>query len=180
MKVLIKTFLCKIIHFFYDGLHYEDLYQNSFSSVFKLFFVQKICRINSNVNWQVHHSSSVLSPENVKRGKNFRSNSKNCHIDGRNGIILGENVWIGPSVKIISQNHNLSKYSEYIKGDPIIIGDNCWIGAGAISLPGVQLGNHTVVAAGSVVTKIFPSTDQLLAGNPAIIKKKIPPYSNEF
>lgn len=175
-----KYLLYKIIHFFYSGLHFEDLLNSSFWSVFKLFFIQKICRINSKVNWQVHHSTSVLSPENVERGKNFKSSSKNCHIDGRSGIIFGKNVWLGPSVKIISQNHNLSKYSEYTISDPIRIGNNCWIGAGAIILPGVQLGNHTVVAAGSVVTKKFMGINQLIAGNPALFKKELPPYSNGF
>lgn len=173
-----KHLLYKFIHFFYDDLHFEDLLNSSFRSVFKLFFIQKICRINGNVNWQVHYSTSVLSPEKVKRGTNFRSSSKNCHIDGRNGINFGNNVWLGPSVKVISQNHNLCNFSEYVKSEPITIGDNCWIGAGAIILPGVQIGNHTVVAAGSIVTKSFSDTNQLIAGNPAVMKKKLPPYLN--
>ena len=171
-----KYLLCKIIHLFYRGLHFEDLMNASFRSVFKLFFIQKIIRINSNVNWQVHYSTSVLSPEKVRRGINFKSSSKNCHIDGRNGIYFGNNVWIGPSVKIISQSHNLCDFSKYIENDPIFIGDNCWIGAGAVILPGVKIGNHTVVGAGAVVTKSFTKKNQLIAGNPAREIKKLPKY----
>ena len=164
------------MHIFYRGLHFEDLMNNTFRSVFKLFIVQKIFRVNSNVNWQVHYSTSVLSPEKVRHGINFKSSSKNCHIDGRNGINFGNNIWLGPSVKIISQNHNLCDFSEYIENDPIFIGDNCWIGAGAVILPGVNIGNHTVVGASAVVTKSFPKGNQLIAGNPARLIKKLPRY----
>ena len=178
MRTLVKYLFYKFIHLFYKGLRYKDLLNSSLRSVLKLFLIQKICRINSNVNWQVHPTSTILSPEKINRGKNFRCTSKYCHLDGRNGIVFGENVWIGPSVKIISQNHNPSNYSEYLLSDQVIIGDNCWIGSGAIILPGVHLGSHTIVAAGSVVTKSFLSQDQLVAGNPAVIKKQLTPYFN--
>ena len=62
-------------------------------------------------------------------------------------ISFGKNIWVGPSVKIISMNHDVNNYSKYVKSKSIIIGDNCWIGAGAIILPGVSLGDHIIVAA---------------------------------
>lgn len=62
---------------------------------------------------------------------------------------------IGPGVKIISASHNLNDYDLHDSIDPIEIGDNCWFGADVIILPGVKLGDHTVVAAGAVVTKSF-------------------------
>ncbi len=82
---------------------------------------------------------------------------------------------------IISQNHDIANYRQFIKQPSIIISDNCWIGAGAIILPGVHLGNHTVVAAGAVVTKSFPDENCIVAGNPAKVKKTIGRYksSNE-
>lgn len=176
IKSIVKFILCGIIHIFYKELPFDDLLNSSFKAVFKLFFFQKILGFNRNVNWQVHSSSSVLEPKKIVRGKKFRASSKNIHLDGRSGIIFGENVWIGPGVKIISQNHNLSNYEKYSTCSSIEIGDNCWIGAGAIILPGVQLGDHTVVGAGAVVTKSFKIKNKIIAGNPAAVIKKLPEY----
>jgi len=149
--------------------------------VLRSFIIQKILRINSHVPWPVHPTSKVLAPEKIERGTRTPGLAMGCHIDGRNGIIIGKNVWIGPHVCIISQNHDTADYRRYIEQPSIIIGDNCWIGAGAIILPGVHLGNHTIVGAGAVVTKSFPDENCIVAGNPAKVKKTIGRYkpSNE-
>ena len=55
-------------------------------------------------------------------------------------------------------------------------GDNCWLGANVVILPGVELGNHVVVAAGTVVTKSFLQDDILLAGVPAKVTKELDAY----
>ena len=55
---------------------------------------------------------------------------------------------------------------------PVIIGDNVWVGANATILPGVTIGEMSVVAAGAVVTKDVPS-GVLVAGNPAVVKKRL-------
>ena len=102
-----------------------------------------------------------------------------CHIDGRNGIVFGKNVWVGPRVSIISMNHDVNNYHEYIEGGPVEIGDNCWLGANATVLPGVKLGGHTVVAAGSVVTRSFPEENQVLAGVPAVRVKRLDEYRGQ-
>ena len=73
-------------------------------------------------------------------------------------------------------NHNTNNYEKYIKDPPIIIGNNCWIGASVIILPGVKLGSHVVVGAGSVVTKSFLDTNILIAGNPAKRIKSLGDY----
>jgi maltose O-acetyltransferase len=57
-------------------------------------------------------------------------------------------------------------------GFPITIGEDCWIGAGVTICPGVTIGDRTVIAAGSVVTKDIPS-DVLAAGVPAVVKKRL-------
>jgi acetyltransferase-like isoleucine patch superfamily enzyme len=99
-----------------------------------------------------------------------------CYLDGRNGIIIGKDVWIGPKVNLISMNHQVDDYRVYATADPIVIGDHCWLATGATILPGVRLGNHVVVAAGAVVTKSFPEDDILLAGVPAKVVRKLGPY----
>jgi len=150
--------------------------EHSSITVIKYWFLQKVLRINGSVPWPVHPTSKVNKPENIERGTRTPGLSLGCHIDGRNGIILGANVWIGPRVSIISMNHDVNNFHDYLTEKPIVIQKNSWLGANCIILPGVHLGEHTVVAAGAVVTKSFPEGDQVLAGVPANIVKKLSPY----
>ena len=150
--------------------------EHSLSIVLRSFIIQKILRINSHVPWPVHPTSKIIAPEKIERGTRTPGLAMGCHIDGRNGIIFGENVWIGPHVCIISQNHDTANYRRFIKQPSIIISDNCWIGASAIILPGVHLANHTIVAAGAVVTKSFSDENCIVVGNPAKVKKTIGQY----
>ncbi len=99
-----------------------------------------------------------------------------CYIDGRNGIVLGDNVWIGPRVSIISMDHNLLNYNHYKVEKPVVIGRDSLLTTNSIILPGVELGPHTVVAAGAVVTKSFLEGNQVLAGNPARVIRKLDSY----
>lgn len=143
------------------------------------FVIQKIIGLNRHVSWPVHWTSKIVAPENIIRGTRFPGLGSGCHIDGRNGIEFGNNVWIGPRVSIISMNHDLNCYFRYKKADPIKIGSNCWLGVNAVILPSVILGEHTIVAAGAVVTKEFPEGNQVLAGVPAKVVKKLPEYSTQ-
>lgn len=132
------------------------------------FLFQRILRVNSNVPWPVHHSSIVLYPNNIKRStwRPFPGYMPGSYIQAINGIVIGGNVRLGPGVKIISANHNLYNYDVHDSKKPIIIGNNCWIGANSVILPGIELGEHVIVGAGSVVTKSFES-NCVIAGNPA-------------
>ena len=138
--------------------------------------IQKLIRINSHVPWPVHYSSVVIAPEKIQKGSRFPGLAVGCYLDGRNGIIIGQNVWVGPRVSIISMNHDVSNYNNYIETDTIKIGDNCWLGANCVILPGVILGNHTIIAAGSIVTKSFEEGDIIIGGNPAQKIKSISHY----
>ncbi|MDO6600868.1 MULTISPECIES: DapH/DapD/GlmU-related protein [Tenacibaculum] len=146
------------------------------------FIAQKIFRINSNVPWPVHWSSTVTHPNNIKKKSQlpFLGHHFGCYIQANNGIHIGYNLRYGPNVHIVSASHDLNDYEKHTKGKPIIIGDNCWIGAGAIILPEVELGNHIIVAAGSVVTKSFKENNVLIAGIPAKIVKELESYSGKF
>ena len=147
--------------------------------VLKHFFIQKILRINSNIPWPVHWTSKISAPDKIKRGDRTPGLSISCFIDGRNGIEIGENVWIGPRVSLISQNHDNFFLDKYLDDNPIRIAKNSLIAANAVVLPGVVLGEHTVVAAGAVVTKSFPDGNQVIGGNPARVIKKIGTYGSE-
>jgi acetyltransferase-like isoleucine patch superfamily enzyme len=101
-----------------------------------------------------------------------------AYLGGQGGIEIGNNVIVGPGVKIFSENHNFSEANILIKNqgvnrEKVIIGNNCWIGAGVIILAGVTIGEGCVVAAGSVVTKSFPS-NVIIAGIPGkVLKSRI-------
>ncbi|MFO7675578.1 MAG: acyltransferase [bacterium] len=144
------------------------------------FLFQRILRANSSVPWPVHWASSVSSPRwgrlDFKTDRRFPGYMPGQYIQAMNGIVLGNNVLMGPGVKLISASHNLCDYDVHDPADPIVIGDNCWLAADVIVLPGVRLGNHVVVAAGSVVTKSFAENDILIAGVPARVIRKLGPY----
>lgn len=90
-----------------------------------------------------------------------------CTFLDRGGITLEEDVFIGPGVQLITENHpenpNLRR-NVYTK--PILIKRKAWIGAGAIILPGITVGENSIVGAGSVVTKDVPD-NTIVGGNPA-------------
>jgi len=98
--------------------------------------------------------------------------SGNCYYQAINGIIIGDNTIIAPGVKMISANHEINQLDFHEKESPIKIGKNCWIGANAIILSGVIIGDNTIVAAGAVVTKSFPDGNEILLGIPAKAQKK--------
>lgn len=142
----------------------------------KCVIIQKVLRVNSHVPWAVHWSSKIKGVKGIERGSRWPGMGQGCNLDGRNGIVIGENTWIGPKVSIISQNHDLCDYTQYKKSGPIVIGKNSWLATGCFILAGVELGEHTVVAAGAVVTKSMPKPNQLIGGNPARIIKNLDPY----
>ena len=130
-------------------------------------FVQRVLRVNANVPWMVHFTSCVWGTISIGRNvwKSFAI-SPGCYVQGGNGVTIGDDTIFGPGVKIISANHDPYDFSEWVKAEPITIGKRCWLGVGAVILPGVQLGDDVIVGAGAVVTKSFPSSS-VIAGVPA-------------
>lgn len=107
---------------------------------------------------------------NVKIGKRVYINS-GCLMMSAGGITIGDDTQVAANVQLISNNHDL-KERQVITCKPIKIGKNVWIGAGATILPGVTIGDNSVVGAASVVTKDV-EPDTIVAGNPAKIIRKI-------
>jgi maltose O-acetyltransferase len=84
-------------------------------------------------------------------------------------ITLGEHVQVGPSVQFLTPTHPLEpqlRRTGLEAGLPITVANNVWLGGGAILLPGVSVGENTVVGAGAVVTKSLPA-NVVAVGNPA-------------
>lgn len=93
---------------------------------------------------------------------------RDCALDGRGEITIGNNVNISPEVMILTAYHDPD--SEDFRGvhKPVVIEDNAWIATRAMILPGVTIGKGAIVAAGAVVTKnVAPKT--IVGGNPAKI-----------
>ena len=102
----------------------------------------------------------------IRFGKKVFVNS-GCMFMDRGGITLEDGVFIGPNVNILTENHPEQpalRHNVYTK--PIRIKRNAWIGAGAIILPGVTIGENAIVGAGSVVTRDVED-NAIVVGNPA-------------
>lgn len=93
------------------------------------------------------------------------------------GITIGSHVDIGPGAMILTGSHRIDPVGEHIAGEGtsamVSIGDGCWLGARSVILPGVILARKTLVAAGAIVTKSVESTQQLVAGIPAAVKRPV-------
>jgi len=175
MKKLIKKLVYSALSVCYKELSKKDT-NYSVKQIIKYAFKQKVLGHNRKVPWPVHFTSQIKSHENIQRGTKYPGFAKGCYIDGRNGIIFEENVITGPHVSIISQNHSTLDFNHYLTAKPIVIKKNSWLSAGCIILPEVELGAHTIVAAGAVVTKSFPEGNQVIGGNPAKVLKKLDLY----
>jgi acetyltransferase-like isoleucine patch superfamily enzyme len=109
----------------------------------------------------------------------------NAFMAGQGGISIGDNVIIGPGVKIFSENHVYSGADKIIKDQGVnrvgvMIEDNCWIGASVTILDGVTIGEGCVIAAGSVVTKSI-AANSIARGVPAkVLKSRISIPDTDF
>lgn len=92
--------------------------------------------------------------------------NRNCTIDVRGPLAIGENVSISPDVTILTASHGVNDPQFRVEVRPVVIEDHAWIGTRAMILPGVTLGRGSVVAAGSVVTRDVPALT-IVAGVPA-------------
>lgn len=107
-------------------------------------------------------------------GKNVYANFNLTCVDDTH-IYVGDYTKFGPNVTLATAGHPILpelREQAYQYNFPIHIGKNCWIGAGAIILPGITIGDNVVVGAGSVVTKDLP--DNVVAvGNPCKVLRHI-------
>jgi acetyltransferase-like isoleucine patch superfamily enzyme len=92
--------------------------------------------------------------------------NRNCCLDLRGSIRIGENVSISPEVMILTAAHRIDDPAFCVEVRPVVVEDYVWIGSRAIVLPGVTLGRGCVVAAGAVVTRDVPPL-AVVAGVPA-------------
>lgn len=97
-------------------------------------------------------------------------------------IFIGDNTMVGPNVVIATAGHPICPEIREKGGQfniPVRIGKNCWLGAGVIVLPGITIGDNTVVGAGSIVTHDLPA-NVVAAGNPCRVLREICARDREF
>lgn len=111
---------------------------------------------------------------NISIGKNFYTNYNVTILDGAK-VTFGDNVFIAPNCVFSTAGHAIDSEQRSRGLEialPITVGDNVWIGTNVSVLPGVTIGNNTIIGAGSVVNKNIPE-GVIAAGNPCKVIRKI-------
>ena len=125
-----------------------------------------------HANWAGHH---------VHFGKGVYANFNLTLVDDTH-IYVGDYTLFGPNVTIATAGHPILpelREQGYQYNAPVHIGKNCWIGAGAVIVPGVTIGDNVVVGAGSIVTKDLP--DNVIAvGNPCRVLREVNDHDREY
>ena len=125
-----------------------------------------------HANWGGRH---------VHFGRNIYANFNLTLVDDTH-IYVGDNTMFGPNVVVATAGHPLLpelREQGYQYNAPVHIGRNCWIGAGAILLPGVTVGDNAVIGAGSIVTKDVPAS-VLAVGNPCRVLREIGEHDRAY
>lgn len=138
-------------------------------------WIVRDCLYNKQARYPISSHMQVLSPENIDFDINDLNNFQNygCYFQAIGHIKIGAGTYIAPNVGLITSNHDINDLSQHNEVKEIIIGSRCWIGMNSVILPGVILGNHTIVGAGSIVTKSFEQGKCVIAGNPAKVIRNI-------
>ena len=124
-------------------------------------------------NWGGHHTHL---------GKNVYANFNLTLVDDTH-VYIGDCTMMGPNVVIATAGHPIlpelrgARQLQY--NMPVHIGRNCWLGAGVIVMPGVTIGDNSVIGAGSVVTRDIPA-NVVAVGNPCRVLREINDHDREF
>jgi galactoside O-acetyltransferase len=125
-----------------------------------------------HANWGGHH---------VHFGNNVYANFNLTMVDDTH-IYVGDCTMFAPNVTVATAGHPICpelREKAYQFNMPVHIGKNCWIGAGALIMPGVTIGDNTVIGAGSVVTKDIPA-NVVAVGNPCKVMREITDRDREY
>jgi len=114
-------------------------------------------------------------------GNNIYANFNLTLVDDTH-IYVGDCTMFGPNVVVATAGHPILpelREKGYQYNFPVRIGKNCWIGAGAVIVPGVTIGDNVVIGAGSVVTKDIPS-NTVAVGNPCRVLRQINEHDRQY
>lgn len=125
-----------------------------------------------HANWGGRH---------VHFGSHIYANFNLTFVDDTH-IYVGDYTMFGPNVVVATAGHPISpqlREKIYQFNAPVHIGRNCWIGAGALLMPGVTIGDNTVIGAGSIVTRDIPA-NVVAVGNPCRVLREITQRDEEY
>jgi acetyltransferase-like isoleucine patch superfamily enzyme len=127
---------------------------------------------------EIDKSVTIYTPFHINYGKNTKFGKDifinfDCTFLDLGGIQIDDNVMLAPGVKLLSESHPIAPDNrQTLTTGRIHIMRNAWIGANAVILPGVTIGENSVIAAGAVVSKDVPE-NSVAAGIPAKIIKSV-------
>ena len=160
---------------FFDRRHLTGLYFDDsltgWKWVLRGVLFQRLLGFNRGITWPVSPLNTVSAPYNLEFHPDdinmFNEMSGKYFQNFAAPIRIGRGTWIASNVGIITANHDPNDLTRHLPGAGVEIGESCWLGMNAVILPGVRLGPHTIVGAGSIVTHSFPEGYCVVAGNPA-------------
>ena len=187
MKRIVKYIFWKITHLlkiflmiFFDKKYLTGRYFDSslggYFFAFRSIWFKNILRLGRPMPFPTGLTCIISSAKNIHFHPDDINNFQSSGTYFQNfigHIYIGKGSYIAPNVGIITANHQLNDLDVHADGEDVIIGEKCWIGMNSVILPGVKLGDHTIVAAGAVVTKSFPQGHIVVAGVPARIIKEL-------
>jgi maltose O-acetyltransferase len=131
----------------------------------RLFIYRSILRMDIGPGTSIHRRCRFYRPTGVQLGRNTVIN-RDVLLDGRTGVQIGNNVSISEGTAILTLEHDPHSPTFAERGAPVRVNDYVFIGARALVLPGVTIGEGAVIGAGAVVTRdVAPFT--IVAGTPA-------------
>lgn len=187
-----------------EKMHSGDLYLSADEDLVaeQLTFVEKLYDFNSTRPLEQTKRAALLKEMFAEIGEDcyieppLHSNWGGKHVHFGNGvyanfnltlvddthIYVGDYTMLGPNVVLATAGHPILpelRPLAYQYNMPVHIGKNCWLGAGVIVLPGVTIGDNTVIGAGSVVTKDIPA-NVVAVGNPCRVLREINEHDKEY
>ncbi|HYM30274.1 MAG TPA: acyltransferase [Candidatus Cybelea sp.] len=133
----------------------------------RVFRLDAECRYNKHFTSRLLHTRGLEIEDECPIVRRSLTVSGGCYINAADGLWIGRGTIWAPNVAIVSQEHGRDDLRNAPPTPGIRIGRDCWLGFGSIVMPGVILGERTIVGANAVVTKSFPEGNVVLAGAPA-------------
>lgn len=143
-------------------------------TIFRKYRVLLVRCFGGKIDWNasLHPTAIIDYPWNLRMGQKSSLGEK-CWVYAMANISIGELSCIGKDTYLLTGSHDIERSTFDLITRPITIGNGCWVATASTVLPGVQIGDYSVIAAGSVVSKNVDS-NTVVGGNPAkFIKHRI-------